>query len=378
MKNRKKIKTAFWSTLALVAGAPLIFAAVLAVAGATAPLAARAQSTNITPLQFTPQILISEAAVNYTSIPVGSYNEGVMTSDLLAKYIQAFYNYGMAIVAILAAIVLMAGGLLWLTSAGNDTRISQAKELISGSIVGSIILLSSWIILNTVNPDLLNLRTIQIQYQKPITSLMCEWRCASGGGIVNDALQSTSQWQASSASTCQQSIGAMPRTACPMTQSYSCYCMNNINVTPAEAQSLVACINPDGSPLPDYTSCEVKTAPVPGADPLATIANQKTVYSGYCKSGSGVSKQTECIPCSTSGQTCDYYADGADYTCANQSGLCGRSNGGGSCSISSSSVLPATVLKWLSLHHMNCNSDNNPPGITGWMTGTVYIKCNCE
>ncbi len=62
-------------------------------------------------LQFTPQVPIPGfLSTEATSIAVGAYNSsGVMSSDLLAKYIQALYKYGLAIGGILAAIVLMGG-----------------------------------------------------------------------------------------------------------------------------------------------------------------------------------------------------------------------------------------------------------------------------
>jgi hypothetical protein len=85
-----------------------------------------------------------------------------MNSDLLAKYIQAIYNYGLAIAAILAAIVLMGGGLIWLTSGGDSSKVSKAKEMIVGAITGLVILFCAWIILNTVNPNLVNLNPINI------------------------------------------------------------------------------------------------------------------------------------------------------------------------------------------------------------------------
>jgi len=56
--------------------------------------------------------------------------------------------------------VLMGGGLLWLTSGGNDAKITQAKELIVGSVSGLVILFGSWVILNTINPALLELKPI--------------------------------------------------------------------------------------------------------------------------------------------------------------------------------------------------------------------------
>jgi hypothetical protein len=50
--------------------------------------------------------------------------------------------------------MLMAGGAIWLVSAGDASRVTQAKELIIGSIVGIIILFTSYIILIQINPDL--------------------------------------------------------------------------------------------------------------------------------------------------------------------------------------------------------------------------------
>jgi len=137
---------------------------------------------NPVPLNFTPQITIPLDGLNQNSIPVGKYrpDTGVMSSDLLAKYVKGFYTYGLSIAGILAAVVLRAGGILWLTSAGNDSRISQAKELIIGSVTGMIILFCSWILLNTINPDLIKLQPIDMKVVKKI-----EYCChATQGNVV--------------------------------------------------------------------------------------------------------------------------------------------------------------------------------------------------
>jgi hypothetical protein len=80
----------------------------------------------------------------------------------LGQYIAGIYNYALAIVGIIAALVLMGGGLLWLVSGGDASRISQAKELIIGSITGLVIMSASYIILLQVNPNLINLSSINI------------------------------------------------------------------------------------------------------------------------------------------------------------------------------------------------------------------------
>lgn len=131
-------------------------------------------------LIFQPQIHIPVGGSGFEqgNIQVGSYNEttGKMTSDLLARYIKVIYNYGMMIAGILGAIVLMGGGVLWLTSSGSDTRVQQAKELILGSLVGLVILFCSWLLLNTINPELLKMKTITTQVFWKADYFCCQYK----------------------------------------------------------------------------------------------------------------------------------------------------------------------------------------------------------
>ena len=124
-------------------------------------------------LQFQTQIAIPGSELTGT-VNVGEYDgSDKIKSNLAARYIAALYDYGLAVAAILAAIVLMGGGLLWLTSGGNDAKITKAKEMIIGSVSGLVILFFSWIILNTINPDLLKLKTISTGVQAKRSYLNC-------------------------------------------------------------------------------------------------------------------------------------------------------------------------------------------------------------
>ncbi|MCX6794470.1 MAG: hypothetical protein NTY31_00500 [Candidatus Falkowbacteria bacterium] len=158
-KNQKILKALKASFLIVIC---LQMAASFALA--SWPSSALAIAVDPATLKFEPQIRIPGSSLDAASVDVAAYDPktGKMNSDLIGRYIQAFYNYGMAAAGILAAIVLMAGGVLWLTSGGDSGKVGQAKELIIGSIIGTIILFSSWIILNTVNPELLNFKTIDI------------------------------------------------------------------------------------------------------------------------------------------------------------------------------------------------------------------------
>jgi hypothetical protein len=115
------------------------------------------------PLYFTPQIEIPNSAIQgKVSVAGVPDDKGIITSTLLAQYIQALYNYGLSVGGILAAIMLMAGGILWLVSAGDSGKIGQAKDLIMGSIVGIFILFGAYLILNTINPKLVQMKGVEV------------------------------------------------------------------------------------------------------------------------------------------------------------------------------------------------------------------------
>lgn len=69
-----------------------------------------------------------------------------------------FYYFIVSIAGIAAFVMLIWGGIEWMTSAGNPTKIGEAKEKINSAFLGLIIILSSYLILQVINPDLIMLR----------------------------------------------------------------------------------------------------------------------------------------------------------------------------------------------------------------------------
>lgn len=49
-------------------------------------------------------------------------------------------------VPLVALVMVIIGGLMWMTSAGNEEKIARAKVTISAAIIGVIIVLLSWAI----------------------------------------------------------------------------------------------------------------------------------------------------------------------------------------------------------------------------------------
>ncbi|MFA6284978.1 MAG: pilin [Parcubacteria group bacterium] len=80
------------------------------------------------------------------------------TSEFI-QYLKDIINFGFAIIGILALFMLIIGAYQYLMAAGSG-KADAAKETISSAILGLILGLCAWIILNKINPDLVNLRAI--------------------------------------------------------------------------------------------------------------------------------------------------------------------------------------------------------------------------
>jgi hypothetical protein len=97
----------------------------------------------------------------------------------ISEYIAGIYKYAIGIVGILAAVVLMIGGTMWVVAGGSSTMISEAKSWISASLTGLVIALCSYLILYQVNPALVGFSPLGISKveKKEITFSKdnCKW-----------------------------------------------------------------------------------------------------------------------------------------------------------------------------------------------------------
>lgn len=82
---------------------------------------------------------------------------GVDTGNFL-NYLRDIYNFLISIVGILAMAALVYGGFRYLTSVGNPAAVEDAKDIINSAVIGLVLALSSWLILNEINPDVLVLK----------------------------------------------------------------------------------------------------------------------------------------------------------------------------------------------------------------------------
>jgi len=77
----------------------------------------------------------------------------------LSMYLIGLYNFLLSIVGIVAVIMLIIGGMRYITAVGNPTAISDAKDIINSAITGLILALLSWVFISAINKCFLYNRT---------------------------------------------------------------------------------------------------------------------------------------------------------------------------------------------------------------------------
>lgn len=102
-------------------------------------------------------------------------NEEQCSIPWIGVYIASVFNYAIGIVGILAAVVLMFGGIIWITAGGSAEKIGEAKKWIGASLAGLIIALSSFMILYQINPKLTMFKPLEIKNVKKLDELQRQY-----------------------------------------------------------------------------------------------------------------------------------------------------------------------------------------------------------
>ena len=72
--------------------------------------------------------------------------------------VKQVYLFGSAIVGVVAVVALVIAGIFYMTAGGNQDRVKKAREMLGGALAGLFLIMGSYLILNTLNPELVNFR----------------------------------------------------------------------------------------------------------------------------------------------------------------------------------------------------------------------------
>ncbi len=94
--------------------------------------------------------------LTYPTIP--GFGSSISNNPSLGEIITYLFELAVISAGVLGMISIVIAGITMLASAGNPSAISDARERIFGSILGIILLLCSFILLQTINPELVSLK----------------------------------------------------------------------------------------------------------------------------------------------------------------------------------------------------------------------------
>jgi len=107
----------------------------------------------------------STAAKVTLQVSIGS----LKVPEDLGDYVAAAYKWLIGASTLIAIVMIMVGGLQWSFAAFNAEQIAKAKKRMANGVIGLVLLLSTYLILATVNPNLLKLQVPRFPMIKTVS-----------------------------------------------------------------------------------------------------------------------------------------------------------------------------------------------------------------
>ncbi len=98
----------------------------------------------------------------------------------LASYIRNLFIFGLSLAGFLAVAAIAWGGILWMMG-GSITSLEKAKGIIVGAISGLVLLMSSYLLLYTIDPKLTDLTPGTMQMLRNPTPIPNTNACPATG-----------------------------------------------------------------------------------------------------------------------------------------------------------------------------------------------------
>jgi len=155
---------------------------------------------------FSPGFVLAakDTEVTYPSIP------GAITPDAettLPAYLEYLYYAGIGITGIIALIIVIWGGMIHLTSAGDPNRMRSGKQKIIAGLSGIAIILGAHLTLNTINPQIIGKDPSEIE-------LPDKGYCLRGSLVRwEEGTECSQGWEEQEENVCQELIGDAPGMA---------------------------------------------------------------------------------------------------------------------------------------------------------------------
>ncbi|MEY4745094.1 MAG: Type secretion system pilin [Candidatus Parcubacteria bacterium] len=117
---------------------------------------------------FKPNLIINIPTISFSDVKVqpSSAEQGIsgyMDVPWIAQYMKGLYAYAVGIAGTLAGVMFVIGGFEYMTSGGDVTRIQKGKQHIADALIGLLLVLGAFAVLNTVSPELTSFDALRLK-----------------------------------------------------------------------------------------------------------------------------------------------------------------------------------------------------------------------
>jgi hypothetical protein len=111
---------------------------------------------------YRPELSINIPDLSFASIKPDN-NAGYVDIPWIAQYVSAIMRYSLFVAGLAASVMFMVGGFQVLTAGGASDRVMKGKERIVNALIGVVLVLLSYTMLRTVNPELVDGKLLRIR-----------------------------------------------------------------------------------------------------------------------------------------------------------------------------------------------------------------------
>ena len=133
---------------------------------------------------FLPTIvaLAQETDLSYTVLaPLPGVGDSGDKTTTLEKYVPAVFKLAIGLSAVVVVLMIVIGGFQYISSDALMKK-TEGRERIKNAVFGLVLVISAWLILNTINPNLLN---INLNIDSVTTTSVSGGSLTPGGTVIN-------------------------------------------------------------------------------------------------------------------------------------------------------------------------------------------------
>lgn len=130
--------------------------------GATAKPEAKVEITDTGGVIYTPNLIVDIPGLNLEE-NIGYDEKGNIASTLLPAYVSGVYKFLVPLMAMVAVVILMVGGIQYILAHGNMDQVKKAQSRMSNAVVGLILLLAAYNIGFLIDPNVVKFGALTIE-----------------------------------------------------------------------------------------------------------------------------------------------------------------------------------------------------------------------